>query len=528
MIRKLKFVIPTLVVAALGALSYGADQQASVGGVVKNQLGEPAVGAFVRVKNDARRLSVTVVSQDLGRYTVSDLPEGEYTVQSVGGGLRSDVATVELDGSHGITANLVLTSPIAFTGNVSIEDVATVMPEGEGKDIIRGECTHCHMNGLQEIAVQRKSTEDWSDIITLMENHPFGHSNSLEIQPTKRKVVLDYLAKNFGPDLAPFDQGKLPKDWVTGAAAKSVVTEYFLPAGAKPHDMSVDSKGICWLGESQTGILGRYDPATATYTRIRLPDENTWPEPVAVDAKDRVWIGDGHGAVNSRLIEYDPATKTFTTYPIPKKYNLANYDLQMIRFQPDGTVWGAMHYGRIIVSVDPGSKEVSEYTVPPNMLYGLAIDGGHNVWFSEQMVGKMAKVDSSGGNFKEIDLPTKDSMPQRLATDADGNLWVPEYRSGKIAKIDYRTLKVTEYPTPNKNSGPYTIDEDKARNLIWVNEMMAAQFARFDPRTKIFVEYPLPTPLSSVRSIELDPNRPNRIWFSGLIKDNIGYMDVTD
>ena len=524
MIRRVKFVILMLAIASIFVVvSHSADKRGSVAGVVKDQSGEPAVGAFVRVKDADRHLSVTVVSQDLGRYTASNLLPGKYTVQGVGGGLESAAVAVEVDGSRDATVNLVLTAPIDYRGNVSIADMATLMPEGEGKDIIRGECTHCHLNGLEEIVVQRKNRDGWEEIINEMEKR------SLEIQPKKRKVVIDYLAQNFGTDRAPFDQNKLPKEWARGAAAKSVTTEFFQPDGVSPHDMSVDSKGICWVGETTTGLLGRYDPQTETYTRIPIPGEKPWPQPIAVDSKDRVWFADGHGPVQSRLVRFDPKTGTFTSYPYPKTYELKNYSLQMIRFHPDGSVWGDMHSGRVLVRVDPETKEVSESKIPnSNILYGLAIDGSQNVWFSEQMIGKLARVDSHGDHFTEFDLPTEDSMPQRMAADAEGNIWVPEYRSSKIAMVDYRTTKITEYLTPTKNSGPYNIVVDKRRNLIWVDEMMAAQFARFDPRTKTFVEYPLPTRLGSVRSIELDPIHPNRIWFSGFQRSTVGYMDVLE
>ncbi len=58
--------------------------------------------------------------------------------------------------------------------------------------------------------------------------------------------------------------------------------------------------------------------------------------------------------------------------------------------------------------------------------------------------------------------------------------------------------------------------------------MMADQIARFDQRTKTFVEYPIPTKYSSIRRIELDPSKPNRVWFSGSHVDTVGYLDVVE
>ncbi|OFW34084.1 MAG: hypothetical protein A3J28_15935 [Acidobacteria bacterium RIFCSPLOWO2_12_FULL_60_22] len=69
---------------------------------------------------------------------------------------------------------------------------------------------------------------------------------------------------------------------------------------------------------------------------------------------------------------------------------------------------------------------------------------------------------------------------------------------------------------------------DRTRNLIGVVENAADQIARFDPRTKTFVEYPMPGRFASVRRIEADPTRPNRVWYSGQSTDKVGYLDVLE
>ena len=166
MIRKLGFIIVTLAITGtFVTVLQAADKGGNVEGIVKNRSGEPVIGAFVRVKNADRRLSVTVISRERGRYNAPELLPGKYTVQSVGGGLQSEEATAEIDGNHGATVNLVLTAPINFKGNVPIAEMATLMPEGEAKPIILGDCTHCHLNGVEEIVLLRKNREGWDEII---------------------------------------------------------------------------------------------------------------------------------------------------------------------------------------------------------------------------------------------------------------------------------------------------------------------------------------------------------------------------
>src|SRR5262249_17899633 len=67
-----------------------AQNTAGVQGVVKNMSGAPVSGAFVKLKNEERRLTFMVISQAEGRYTANNLPAGKYVVQGVGGEMQSE------------------------------------------------------------------------------------------------------------------------------------------------------------------------------------------------------------------------------------------------------------------------------------------------------------------------------------------------------------------------------------------------------------------------------------------------------
>ena len=73
-----------------------ADFAGSVQGVVKNASGEALSGAYVKLINAERRLTFMVISQAQGRYTLGNLPPGDYTVQGVGNGFQSRLTPVKL------------------------------------------------------------------------------------------------------------------------------------------------------------------------------------------------------------------------------------------------------------------------------------------------------------------------------------------------------------------------------------------------------------------------------------------------
>src|SRR6185295_14847719 len=88
-----KAVPVTLAAAALFCVQLRAEMNGIVQGVVKNSSGAPVSGAFVKLKNDQRRLTFMVISQAQGRYAAKNLPSGKYVVQGVGGGFQSGWST---------------------------------------------------------------------------------------------------------------------------------------------------------------------------------------------------------------------------------------------------------------------------------------------------------------------------------------------------------------------------------------------------------------------------------------------------
>jgi streptogramin lyase len=115
-----------------------------------------------------------------------------------------------------------------------------------------------------------------------------------------------------------------------------------------------------------------------------------------------------------------------------------------------------------------------------------------------------------------------------MAADAEGNLWVGAHEAGTLVKVDYRTGKMTEYRTPTANSGPYSVDVDTKRNLVWTAEHYADKLGRFNPKTNTWAEFPVPGVDTDMRRLEIDPSRPNRVWWSGSGADRIGYVEVLE
>ena len=108
--------------------AWAADDRGSVQGVVNDASGKPVTGAMVRLKNEERRLTFMVPSQDQGRFEAKDLPVGKYTVQGVGGGFQSAVSA-----PVSVTANGSAQADVALTAarGAMLPPAPPAMPRGQ-------------------------------------------------------------------------------------------------------------------------------------------------------------------------------------------------------------------------------------------------------------------------------------------------------------------------------------------------------------------------------------------------------------
>ena len=113
-----------------------------------------------------------------------------------------------------------------------------------------------------------------------------------------------------------------------------------------------------------------------------------------------------------------------------------------------------------------------------------AVGADGALWFTEQMVNKLGRLDPKTGEIKEYPLPTdKNSGPHGLVADKDGNIWFTANFGGYIGKLDPRTGKVTEYKMPvEKADDPHTAVFD-AHGILWFTVQGGNMVGRLDPQT---------------------------------------------
>jgi virginiamycin B lyase len=525
-----------------GQFAWAAENSSTIEGVVQDASGKPVTGAFVKLKNNDRHLVFMVISQAQGHYTVNNLPAGQYVIQGVGGGYQSS-ASAPVDVADGKTAkqDLSLTAkqgtmlPRAWpmkTPEALMVNVSKELPEGDGKKLVAARCTTCH--DTERFVGFHMPPENWAFTVRRMRGR-MRTAKIRDLTADEAKLAIDYLSANFAPTRQVDLNDRLPRTLLEGKALHYRAVQYDISDtsfGSEPHDVAVDPHGNGWVSQ-RMGKLGKLDPKTLEYTEVSIPAGVAAPDGqvlgnLQIDAKGQLWVPDGP---NYRWLDYDVNTGKFSSYDWPKD-NRADAGGNSMLIHPNGTIWETA--GNQVRMLNTSTKEFKFFDTPsylatqqPNGAYGITVAGDGSVWWAEDMADRMSRIDPVTGKVEEYKIPYDGiAYPRRMSHDARGDLWVGLWNAGLLMKIDYETKQMTFFAPPTETPGTYSVTVDRKNNLIWVSEQMADKIARFNPKTGEWVEFPLPDSESDPRRLEIDPNNPNRVWWSGNLSGRMGFVEV--
>ena len=207
---------------------WAQGDRGAVQGVINDASGRPVAGAFVKLKNDVRRLTFMVITKEQGQFDAKDLPPGQYRVQGVGGGYESDWfnnVTVTSGGSAKVGVQLTneqgpMLAP-AWPKRLPQDQVALTskdakdLPEGPGKQLVSEKCTVCH--DVQRIMVKRADREDWEHTVQHMRGL-MGERNMPDLSNEQAVQITDYLDSKFKRTNAFDPNSRLPRTLLTGKA----------------------------------------------------------------------------------------------------------------------------------------------------------------------------------------------------------------------------------------------------------------------------------------------------------------------
>ena len=410
--------------------------------------------------------------------------------------------------------------------------VSKELPEGDGKKLVAARCTTCH--NTERFVGFHMPREDWAFTVRRMRAR-MRTAKIRDLTPDEAKLAIDYLSTNFAPTRQVDLNDRLPRTLLEGKALHYRAVQYDIVdtmLGSEPHDVAVDPHGNGWVSQ-RAGKLGKLDPKTLEYTEVSIPagvaaDDGQLLGNLQIDAKGQLWVPDGS---NYRWLDYDTNTGKFTAYDWPKD-NRADAGGNSMLIHPNGTIWETS--GNQVRMLNTSTKEFKFFDPPsyvatqnPTGAYGITVAGDGSVWWAEDTADRMSRIDPATGKVEEYKIPFDGiAYPRRMSHDARGDLWVGLWNAGLLMKVDYETKQMTFFAPPTETSGTYSVTVDRKNNLIWVSEQMADKIARYNPKTGEWVEFPLPDSESDPRRLEIDPNNPNRVWWSGNLSGRMGFVEV--
>lgn len=509
---------------------YGAADGA-ISGTIKDPTGTPFQGAFIRVRNEQRKITMSVLSDKQGHYRVPNLQPGEYDLKATAIGYKSDPRIgVKVSASGAASLDFALQKVAVTWSDLTVDQGRKLLPEGKGKEMLFAQCVSCH--GFQSrMAGTHLSKQGWVQAVSYM-RQVMRYILTPLVSDQDAADISAYLYTVFGADSKlPASPAELPGYAETvqsfsDEAMKIVYVDYDLPGPNRfPWNAAPGKDGKMWVPDyGKANRVARLDPATGEIQEFVTPYKGTAGIHSAVPGPDgTVWFSE-QGP--NRLGKLIPATKEIAEFQgsyLPGKEGISpGGQKHTIRVDSKGLVWSS---GVPLTRFDPRTGKFTEFPDVPSA-YGIALDANDNVWYAEfRPNGVLGRVDGKTGKVTKWSPPTPDARPRRLQVDSDGIVWFAEFRAGKIGRFDPRTESFKEYALPGPDPTPYGFEID-SQHKLWYSSLNTDVFGCLDPKTGQVTEYPFPYRENATREIFRDAQ--GRMWFSSPPNNKVGYFKLAD
>jgi virginiamycin B lyase len=260
-----------------------------------------------------------------------------------------------------MSVRLLLTGAMVFAAaHFAQSGRAANLPEGEGRDLVEAICTGCHQTN-QILRSSGYTAEGWQALTATMIDLSGG--------PEEQQQIVAYLAVNFPPN-----DRRAPT--LISGDARIEFTEWVAPTlGQRARDPVEAADGSIWWVGQWGNVLGQIDPATGKMTEYPLPAEAR-PHSVTLDRDGNPWYtGNGNGTIG----KLDIATGEITVFPMPDS---AARDPHTAEFDDDGILWFTLQRSNMVGRLDPATGDVKLVSMkaPGARPYGIKIDADGVPW----------------------------------------------------------------------------------------------------------------------------------------------------
>ncbi|HEV7944037.1 MAG TPA: RHS repeat-associated core domain-containing protein [Solirubrobacteraceae bacterium] len=294
----------------------------------------------------------------------------------------------------------------------------------------------------------------------------------------------------------------------TRSPSSPPISEYALPSGSEPFDITVGSDKNLWFTNYGTGKVGKITTAGTIKEYAAEKDE---PEGITAGPDGNLWFVEH----TIRHVNHITTSGELTVYTLTRTgtYNVG------ITSGPDSNLWFTESSSNYIGKINTKDEVQGEYALPtssePN---GITAGPEKDLWFTDYGTSKIGKITTSG-TITEYTLPAG-SRPYSIVEGPDGNLWFTEPVVNKIVKMT-TTGSLTEYALPS-GSEPSGITAGPEKDL-WATERGTSKIAKITTGGEVS-EYTLPSG-SKPQGIVAGPE--GNLWFAEEGTSKIGKLNPT-
>jgi streptogramin lyase len=518
---------------ALGACLAAPSMAANITGTVSGSDGKPIMGVFVIAEDAKTQKTVSVLSNEQGRYAIRNLPGSNYNIQIQSIGFKANSRPgVALSADQKIAVDFTVEKRPVQWDQLTTYQGRKLLPKTaehnlSHQDPFFGTCFQSCHSFQNRMAVGTRDYDGWLDRVKYMSETMMA-GEGRRVTPKEVEDIAKYLTVMFGPDSPKTETPDMMPEYqslvrkFSPKAMNITYVEYDMPAplGMGPWSGVEDRDGMIWIPYYGRGNeVIRLNPDTAEMTHFKLSFERAAGIHSVIPSPDgTVWFVE---TAIGRIAQLDPATGKITEFQTTALANGKKPGSHhTIRVDDMGRVWASG--GPVITMYDPKTQAFTHYDVPQT--YANVVGRNGDMWFTSfRADGVIARV-SKDGVLSKFQPPTN-GKPQRLDLDPDGNVWFTERQGNKIGLLDVKTETFREYALPGPEASPYAITVDKDR-MIWYSSHEQDTINRLDPKSGEVMEYPYPHAEISMREFFRD--KKGRVWYASSANNKVGYFYIDE
>jgi virginiamycin B lyase len=512
-----------------------AQAAAALSGEVSSAKEGAMEGVVVSAKKDGSTITVSVVSDDKGRFSfpASRLDPGHYAIAVRATGYDLDGpkdATLAAGQEAKLDVKLKPTQNLG--AQLTNAEWLMSMPGTDDQKRLVLDCNSCHT--LERIVRSTHDTDEFKQVFLRMAGYYPGSTPSKPqrlVGDAVRRLISAEDAPAAAEWLASINLSAQDKwSWplktlprLTGKSTHVIITEYDMPDKLiEPHDVVLDHEGNVWYSDFGQMFIGEMDPKTGVVTQypipVTKPGYSLGALDLEIDQNDNPWVGVMY---QSAIAKLDRKTGKFETWSTPKEWDSDAGQLGHLAIQgtpTDAKVWAKNSAGGHIYRIDLASNKFEDLGSPKDPrtgkrigTYGIYSDAVNNLFLLDFSAGNIVRIDAKTKQPTVFLTPTPNSHPRRGRVDDQGRLWFAEYFGNAIGMLDPHSAEIDEWKVPTPWSSPYDAVLDHNGNA-WTGSMNTDRVSRLDVKSGQYIEYPLPRPTNIRRVFVDDSKNPGTLW----------------